>query len=243
MEVGSRQGKTPVFVKDVPGFFVNRCLSPFQVEVSALILEGVDLQVLDKSMKSFGMPVGPITLCDEVGIDVSNHVGSFMSQADLGVRMHGGNPSLMKTMVEKGWLGKKSGKGFYMYPKDAKKGAPKQLNQEMLAMLKEELAKNGGPKGDVSVEDIQWRVISRFVNEAAFCLQDEIIRSPADGDIASVFGIGFPPFMGGPFRMLDITGHQKFLDRMYRFRDAKGAQFEPAQILKDYAAAGKKFHN
>jgi enoyl-CoA hydratase/long-chain 3-hydroxyacyl-CoA dehydrogenase len=89
MEVGGRQGKTPIFVKDVPGFFVNRCLAPFMVEVTALVQEGVDLALIDKAMKSYGMPVGPITLSDEVGIDISNHVGSFMSKADLGVRMEG----------------------------------------------------------------------------------------------------------------------------------------------------------
>ena len=206
---------------------------------SALVKEGVDLSKLDKAMKDFGMPVGPITLCDEVGVDISHHVGSFMSKADLGVRMAGGDPTILSKMVEKKFLGRKTGAGFYMYPKDAKKGAAKQLNPEVQEMIK---AVNGGVTSDISVEDIQMRMISRFVNEAAYCLQDGIIRAPADGDIGAVFGIGFPPFMGGPFRMLDIKGVGPFVDRMLRYRDAKGAQFEPAQILKDYALAGKKFH-
>eukprot|EP01033_Poteriospumella_lacustris_P004815 gene4816-3451_t len=244
MDVGTKQGKTAIFVKDVPGFFVNRCLAPFMSEVTALVTEGVNLETLDKSLRKFGMPVGPITLSDEVGIDVSNHVGKFMSSADLGVRMHGGDASLMAKMVEKGWLGRKAGKGFYLYPKDAKKGAKKQLNPEMVSMLQEYLRTEKGITGEskLSVEDIQWRAISRFVNEAAFSLQDGIIRGPADGDIGAVFGIGFPPFLGGPFRMLDIQGVQGFVDRMYRYRDAKGEQFEPAQILKDHAKANKKFH-
>lgn len=243
MEVGSKQGKTPIFVKDVPGFFVNRCLAPFMTEVTALVQEGVDLKNLDAAMLKFGMPVGPITLSDEVGIDISNHVAQFMGKADLGVRMSGGNPAMMAAMVEKGWLGRKTGKGFYMYPKDAKKGAPRELNSEMQTMLKGILAEKGVKESKMPDEDIQMRLISRFVNEAAFCLQDGIIRAPADGDIGAVFGIGFPPFKGGPFRMLDIVGTKQFVDRMYRFRDAKGEQFEPAQILKDYAASGKKFHN
>jgi enoyl-CoA hydratase / long-chain 3-hydroxyacyl-CoA dehydrogenase len=239
MHVGSKQGKTPIFVKDVPGFYVNRCLGPFMSEVTALILEGVDLGKLDDAMKSFGMPVGPITLCDEVGIDISNHVGKFMSNADLGVRMHGGNPELMQKMIDAGMLGRKSGKGFYLYPKNAKKSDKKQLNPEALNLIK---SVTSGATSDISVEDIQMRLISRFVNEAAFCLQDEIIRSPVDGDIGAVFGIGFPPFMGGPFRMLDKVGVKQFTDKMLHFRDQKGAQFEPAQILMKYANENKKFH-
>lgn len=187
MEVGSRQGKTPIFVKDVPGFFVNRSLAPFMVEVTALVMEGVDLETIDQAMKSFGMPVGPITLTDEVGLDISNHVGSFMSKADLGVRMDGGDHTLMAKMVEKGWLGRKSGKGFYLYPKDAKKGAKKQLNPEAVELLKQIRKERGLPDSSkLSVEDIQGRLMSKFVNEAAFCLQDEIIRAPADGKLFNV---------------------------------------------------------
>ena len=186
------------------------------------------------------MPVGPITLSDEVGIDVSNHVGKFMMNSDLGDRMKGGNPLIMEKMVERGMLGRKTGKGFYLYPKDAKKGAKKELNPEALALIRE---LNQGAKSDVPIEDIQMRVVSRFVNEAAYCLQDGIIRSPVDGDIGAVFGIGFPPFLGGPFRMVDIQGTQKFVDRMLRYRDAKGPQFEPCELLKEYAVSGKKFHN
>jgi enoyl-CoA hydratase/long-chain 3-hydroxyacyl-CoA dehydrogenase len=209
-------------------------------EVIALVKEGVDLLKLDKALKDFGMPVGPITLCDEVGIDISHHVGTFMSKADLGVRMQGGDPTILAAMVEKGMLGKKTGKGFYVYPAELKKGSKgKILNSEVSAMIKQIQTGNG----DVSVEDIQMRIISRFVNEAAFCLQDGIIRAPADGDIGAVFGIGFPPFLGGPFRMLDNKGTAAFVDRMYKYRDAKGLQFEPAQLLKDYAKSGKKFHS
>lgn len=243
MEVGTRQGKTCIFVKDVAGFYVNRCLAPFMTEVTALVAEGADLETLDKALKSFGMPVGPITLCDEVGIDVSAHVGAFMQKSDLGVRMSGGHTEVMHAMLEKGMLGRKAGKGFYLYPAKAKKGAKKEINPEAVSLIRETRTRLGAKDTNVSVEDMQLRTINRFINEAAYCLQDGVIRAPADGDIGAVFGIGFPPFLGGPFRMLDIQGTQKFVDRMFRYRDALGPQFEPCPLLVDYAKAGKKFHN
>ena len=122
---------------------------------------------------------------DEVGCDISYHVNQFMSKADLGVRMQGGNPNMMSKMVEKGWLGRKTGKGFYLYPKNPKKGEKKQLNPEVVAELEKVIRESGVAKSKLSMEEIQFRIISRFINEAAFCLQDEIIRAPADGMLAS----------------------------------------------------------
>lgn len=197
--------------------------------------EGVPLEKMDKAMKSFGMPVGPITLMDEVGIDVGSKVASYLSGADLDVRMTGGDISLMSTMVDKGWLGKKSGKGFYTY--SGKKG--KKIGPEMRAFLTEF---TGGATSDLAETDIQDRITARLVNEAAKCLEDGIIADPVAGDIGLVFGIGFAPFRGGPFRYLDTVGVTSFVDRMNGFADAHGAQFEPCQLLKDYAASGKRFH-
>lgn len=232
-EVGTKQGKTCIVVKDVPGFYVNRCLGPFLVEVSALVKDGVDLEVLDKAMKNFGMPVGPITLADEVGIDVTSHVASFLSNADLGVRMSGGDISLMQKMVERGLLGKKTNKGFYSY-----KGKKKKINPE----AKKIAEKFATQKLDLKEEEIQNRMVSRFVNEAAKCLEDDIITDPVVGDIGLVFGTGFAPFRGGPFRYLDTVGVDKYVQKMEGFADKYGPQFEPCQLLKDYAVSGKKFH-
>jgi enoyl-CoA hydratase/long-chain 3-hydroxyacyl-CoA dehydrogenase len=233
--VGTKQGKTCVVVKDVPGFYVNRCLGPILVEVSALVKEGVPLETLDKAMKKFGMPVGPITLIDEVGVDVAAKVSTFLSDADLGVRMGGGDLSLMTNMVEKGWLGRKSNQGFYTYA--GKKG--KTIGSEVTAYLKEF---TGGKVSNLSEKDIQDRIASRLVNEAAKCLEDDIIENPVAGDIGLVFGIGFAPFKGGPFRYLDAVGVSSYVDRMNGFADTLGEQFEPCQLLKDYATSGKKFH-
>jgi len=234
LQVGMKQGKTCIFVKDVPGFYVNRCLGPFLVEVSALLKDGAGLEDLDRSMVKFGMPVGPITLADEVGIDVTSHVASFLSKADLGSRMDGGDVGLMSKMIEKGWLGKKSGQGFYTY-----NGKKKTINNEAKAYVNQFV----DTKLDLSMADMQDRLVTRLVNEAAKCLEDEIIANPTVGDIGMVFGTGFAPFRGGPFRYIDQQGVGNFVDKMNRLADKHGHQFEPCQLLKDYASIDKKFHN
>jgi enoyl-CoA hydratase/long-chain 3-hydroxyacyl-CoA dehydrogenase len=238
-EVGAKQGKTCIVVKDVPGFYVNRCLGPYLVEVSALVKDGVPLEVLDKAIKKFGMPVGPITLADEVGIDVASKVATFLSEADLGVRMTGGDVTFLQKMVEKGWLGKKAGQGFYTYGKDKKDSGKKTINSEVQSYVKNFATRNLG----LQEKEIQDRIVSRFVNEAAKCLEDEIIANPVVGDIGLVFGTGFAPFRGGPFRYIDHVGVLSYVDMMNGFADKYGLQFEPCQILKDYAAANKKFHS
>jgi enoyl-CoA hydratase/long-chain 3-hydroxyacyl-CoA dehydrogenase len=213
------------------------CLTtPFPAQVSAVVRDGAPLEKLDRALKDFGMPVGPVTLADEVGIDVVSHVSNFLSRADLGVRMDGGDVSLMSKMVEKGWLGKKSGQGFYTYGK-GKKGK-KTISPEIQAYIKNFVDRDL----KLSEEEMQDRIISRFVNEAAKCLEDEIIENPVVGDIGLVFGTGFAPFRGGPFRYMDQVGVAKYVDMMNGFADKYGPQFEPCQILKDYAAENKKFH-
>ena len=182
------------------------------------------------------MPVGPVTLADEVGIDVVSHVSKFLSAADMGVRMDGGDVSLMAKMVEKGWLGKKSGQGFYTYGKgkNAKKTISPELQSYIKGFVRQDL--------NLSEQEMQDRIISRFVNEAVKCLEDEIIENPVVGDIGLVFGTGFAPFRGGPFRYLDQVGASSYVNMMNGFADKYGPQFEPCQLLKDYAATGKKFH-
>ena len=184
-------------------------------------------------MKKFGMPVGPITLADEVGLDVTSHVATFLSNADLGTRMEGGDVSLMEKMVAKGWLGKKSGKGFYTYNKKKKT-----INPEAKSFVKDFVEQDLGLKET----EMQDRLVCRFVNEAAKCLEDEIIESPVVGDIGLVFGTGFAPFRGGPFRYLDQVGVGNYVDMMNGFADKYGPQFAPCQLLQDYAASDKKFH-
>ena len=240
VSVGLKQGKTVIVVKDVPGFYVNRSLGPYMVEVMALLQAGVSVDKLEKAMLSYGFPVGPITLLDEVGHDVAMHVQETL-QGDLGIRAKGANTDALVDLVDNGILGRKNGKGFYLYPpQKGKKKAKRQSNPEVASILKKyELA----DKPELSDEDIQNRMSCRFVNEAAMCLQDGIIDNPVDGDIGAVFGIGFPPFRGGPFREVDRIGADKYVDMMNSFADKYGEQFTPAQILVDHAKSGKPFHS
>jgi enoyl-CoA hydratase / long-chain 3-hydroxyacyl-CoA dehydrogenase len=148
--------------------------------------------------------------------------------------MDGGNISIMQNMIEKGWLGKKNGKGFYTYS-----GKKKTLNPEISSYVKQYV------KNDLKLDEteVQNRLVSRFVNEAVKCLEDEIIENPVVGDIGLVFGTGFAPFRGGPFRYIDQMGADKYVGMMKNFASKYGPQFEPCQLLQDHAASGKKFHN
>lgn len=232
--VGLKQGKTPILVKDVPGFYVNRCLGPFMVEVMILLLRGVDPLLIDEAMVEFGFPVGPLSLADEVGLDVAYHVFKYL-QKHLPTRMEGG-VELIEAIVQKGLLGKKTGQGFFVHNLGAK-GKKKEINPEVLKAISS-LSKS---RLAVDKKGIQDRIAGRFINEAAFCLQDGIIANPSDGDIGAVFGIGFPPFRGGPFHYIDQIGANHFVDTMNRLRDESGTGFEPAPILVSYAKEGKKF--
>jgi len=236
---GLKQGKTVIVVKDVPGFYVNRCLGPYMSEVVALIQAGVPIGQLEKAMKKYGYPVGPITLFDEVGLDVAAHVQETLS-GDLGVRIEGGHPQALMDLQQAGILGRKSGAGFYLYPKTkGKKKAKREENPQVQSILKKYMDKDPQKLDDTT---IQQRVAWRFVNEALFCLQDGVIENPVDGDIGAVFGVGFPPFRGGPFRELDRIGAQTYVDTMKSYADKYGPQFEPAQIIVDMAKQSKKFH-
>ena len=248
VEMGMKQGKTVIVVNDGPGFYTTRILAPLTDEAAIIALEGTDLHHINDIMKDFGFPVGPITLCDEVGLDVAMHIAKDLKKA-LGERICSAPSELIDDLVKNNMNGRKSGKGFFLY-NDKKssnpltkifKGSGKEINPAALKIVRENRIELKGPQS--SDEELQKRIAYRMINESALCLQENIIKNPVDGDIGAVFGLGFPPTFGGPFRYLDLVGAQSFLNDMKKFEDRYGERFKVATIIEDYAKENKKFHN
>merc|ERR1740131_486680 len=237
VDVGLKQGKVVIVVGDGPGFYTTRILAPTLSEAIRLLQEGVEPKKLDSLSKNYGFPVGIATLLDEVGIDVAAHVAEDLGAA-YGERFAGGNPEVLKALVDANMMGRKSKKGLFVYA-DGSKDRP--MNQEGLNLIKKHALTP--PPSTSTDEDIVLRLVSRFVNEAIFSHQDGILATPLEGDIGAVFGLGFPPFSGGPFRYTDNMGAQKLVDHMRRFEQSYGAAFTPCQMLLDMAKSGKKFYN
>jgi len=236
VEVGLKQGKVVIVVGDGPGFYTTRILAPTLSEAIRLLQEGVDPKKMDKLSKGAGFPVGIATLIDEVGIDVASHVAEDLQKA-YGERFKGGNPEVLKELVNANSMGRKSKKGLFVYA-DGSKDRP--INQEAMNLIKKYSLQ--APSATAGDEDIVLRMVSRFANEAVASHQDGILATPLEGDIGAVFGLGFPPFSGGPFRYIDTMGAQKFVDHMRRFEQSYGVAFTPCQMLLDMAKSGNKFY-
>ncbi|GIV32820.1 MAG: fatty acid oxidation complex subunit alpha [Chitinophagales bacterium] len=237
-ELGLRQGKTVIVVKDGPGFYTSRILGPMLNEALLLLEEGGDILQIDSEMKKFGYPVGPITLLDEVGIDVAAHVMTGEAQKYYRETREGaksGGEGIIK-MHEAGYSGRKNKKGFYQYdPKTGKKIRGK-IDPEVYTFF------GGHSRKKMDGQYIQQRCAFAMINEAAYCLQEGIIANPSDGDIGAIFGLGFPPFRGGPFRYMDSLGMDKTIEVLEKLASQTTARYKPAAILYEYAKAGKKFY-
>lgn len=227
-EIGQTMGKQIIVVNDSPGFYTTRALAFFLAEAALMLAEGANIENIDAALTGFGFPVGPITLMDEVGIDVGAHVLDTMKKA-FGDRVE--MPPGLDQIQESGRLGRKNGKGFYQY-QNGQKGAP---DTSVYSILE-----NRGHRS-LSEDEIVDRCALVFINESVRCLEEGVLRSAHDGDIGAVFGLGFPPFWGGPFKYVDHIGAKIIVDRLTALKDKCGKRFEPCETLKAFAEENKKF--
>jgi 3-hydroxyacyl-CoA dehydrogenase/enoyl-CoA hydratase/3-hydroxybutyryl-CoA epimerase len=226
---GRAMGKTAIVVQDRPGFWVNRILAPYLSEAGRLLREGVSIETIDQTMREFGFPVGPLALLDEIGLDVALKASAVLHDA-FGDRMR--PMEGLGIMTDQGRLGRKSGRGFYDYSRRRKKIDP--VVYEMI-----------GASTDASVNpnDIRLRLVYSLLNEATRALNENVVRSVRDADIGAIFGMGFPPFLGGPLRYLDTVGAGAAVSTLEELAMKYGNRFEPAEILKTMADAGRHYYN
>jgi 3-hydroxyacyl-CoA dehydrogenase / enoyl-CoA hydratase / 3-hydroxybutyryl-CoA epimerase len=236
-DFGLQQGKTVIVVNDCPGFYVNRILAPYLNECLLLADEGVALDFIDKAMIKKGFPVGPISLLDEVGLDVAAHVAESSGAAMASGREGFVASDATMRMFKDGRFGKKNKKGFYSY---VEKGG--RVRKNGIDKTAYQYFKGNGDK-QMSTEDVQDRAILLMLNEAVMCLEEGIIANPTDGDMGAVFGIGFLPWSGGPFRYLDLLGAEKVVARMKELEAKYGPKFKARPMLIELAAKQGKFHN
>ncbi|MBW3660727.1 MAG: enoyl-CoA hydratase/isomerase family protein [Gemmatimonadetes bacterium] len=226
-------GKTPVVVRDAPGFWVNRLLMPYLDEAARLYAEGVEIETLDGALRDFGLPMGPLALLDEVGLDVAAKVGRILEKA-FPERM---KPSpLLRRLEDAGRMGKKSGHGFYRYQDGERKGPDSRLREELGLR---------SPQEEAPVYDDPYlvaRCLYPMVDEAARALAEDVVDSPADGDLALVMGIGWPPFRGGLMRWADEVGVAKIVDRLDEWAGAVDARLAPSDALRERARLGVGFY-
>ncbi|ORM64723.1 fatty acid oxidation complex subunit alpha FadB [Pantoea rwandensis] len=209
----SKMGKTPIVVNDCPGFFVNRVLFPYFAAFSLLLRDGADFRQIDKVMeKQFGWPMGPAWLLDVVGIDTAHHAQKVMAQG-FPTRMQKDYRDAIDVLFDAQRFGQKNGKGFYLWEQDKKGKAQKKADPAVDALL-EPICE---PKRVFSDEDIANRMMLPMLNEVVRCLEENIIASPAEADMALVYGLGFPPFRGGAFRYMDTLGNSNVVDQAKRY--------------------------
>ncbi|MXP59943.1 fatty acid oxidation complex subunit alpha FadB [Pantoea sp. Taur] len=209
----SKMGKTPIVVNDCPGFFVNRVLFPYFAAFSLLLRDGADFRQIDKVMeKQFGWPMGPAWLLDVVGIDTAHHAQQVMAQG-FPSRMQKDYRDAIDVLFEAKRYGQKNGLGFYSWEQDKKGKAQKKTDPAVDALL-EPICE---PKRVFSDEDIANRMMLPMLNEVVRCLEEKIIASPAEADMALVYGLGFPPFRGGAFRYMDTLGLSNLVDQAKRY--------------------------
>ena len=227
-EFALKLGKTTVFCLDRPGFIVNAILTPYLLEAVKLLEQGVAIEEIEKTMQSFGMPMGPLTLLDEVGLDVAGHVARTLNAA-FGDRL--APPALLKKVDEAKMVGKKGGEGIYSYAE----GKRTTINPKVAAWITAQPTKK--QRGE-----IQDRLALAMVNEAARVLESGIVSDPRTLDLAMIFGTGFPPFLGGPLSYADSVGIKVIHQKLEMLSRVAGENYAPCQLIKDMAARGESFY-
>jgi 3-hydroxyacyl-CoA dehydrogenase/enoyl-CoA hydratase/3-hydroxybutyryl-CoA epimerase len=223
-------GKTPVVVRDAPGFLVNRILAPYLSEAVRLVQEGCRIEDVDAAMTEFGMPVGPLALLDDVGLDVAAKGGEVLQAAFPERLKMGGEEALTAA----GRLGRKNGKGFYDYA-DGKRLGPAREAYAALRVAPRD-------RSPLPAEVMEARLVLLMINEAAFCLEDAIVGDPGKLDLAMIFGTGFPPFRGGLLRHADSIGLGRVFARLDDLAERLGPRFTPADSLQRLANERRGFY-
>ena len=226
---GRRMGKTVIVVADHPGFWVNRILSPYLNEAAILLGEGVPIELIDRTMTAWGFPVGPIALLDEVGLDVAQKAGAVMHAA-FGDRLR--PPETLARLLGDHRLGRKNRRGFYRYHDGHKAG----VDDSVYPLL------GVRPVEDADAAMVERRLVHAMLNEAAMALDEGAARSPRDGDIGALFGIGYPAFRGGPLRTLDDLTATRAVDVLRDLEDVHGRRFTPAVSLVEMATHGSRYY-
>ena len=217
-------GKVPILVRDSPGFLVNRVLFPYLLDAAELFEQGVEAKKIDDALVAWGMPMGPLRLSDEIGLDITVDIAATLEKS-LGKR--GTTPAVLRKMQEAKMLGRKTGNGFYKY--EGKQTSP---NESI-----ENWRDSANPPA-MNADDLALRLVYLMVNEAARCLEEKVVASAEDADYGMILGTGFAPFRGGPLRFADHFGSAE----MVKAGDRHGAKFEPCDLLREHAAKGTRFY-
>ncbi len=228
--VGIKQGKTVVVVKDGPGFYTTRVLSALTHEAIKVLHDGAKIEDVDAAMKDWGFPVGPLALMDEVGIDVGAHIARG-ALGEMFVNRGIEQDDTVQKLADAKLYGRKAGKGFYTYPKKGRKSVNTDIYQYF----------GGEERKEFSKTDIQNRIGLIFVNECVHCLEEGILFAAKDGDLAAILGLGFPPFTGGPFSYIDAQGADQVLETLTALEEQHGSRFKPAKLLAKHAKNNKAF--
>jgi 3-hydroxyacyl-CoA dehydrogenase/enoyl-CoA hydratase/3-hydroxybutyryl-CoA epimerase len=237
--LGNKMGKTVIVVGDSTGFYTSRVLGVMLAEAAILLGEGARVDDVDRAMTAFGFPVGPFVLYDEVGLEVALHVGENVAQTFAGEVPRA---SVVGQLVAAGQTGRKAGAGFYLWPKPSSK-IPKPLRSVIKTppRVPNPTVYGSTPRKDFDEQTIQDRLALLFVNEAIRCLEEGVLASPTDGDLGAVLGLGFPPFLGGPFHYADSMGLSALVEKLQSLAARSGPRYAPASLLVERAREGRTF--